>query len=108
MKKFYIFSGNHNVSVNIDENTTISENKTELLGIILDSNLSFEDHINNLCEKASQKLNVLARVAPYMCLGKRKIFMKIFVTYQFGYCSLFWMFHSRGLSNKIVLYRKKS
>ena len=67
-----LFSGNDNVSANIDDHTIISENKNELLGIILDSKLSFQDHINNLCKKASQKLNALARVTPYMCLEKRK------------------------------------
>ena len=32
-----------------------------LLGIILDSKLFFEDHIQNLCKKARQILNALAR-----------------------------------------------
>ena len=32
---------------------------------------------------------------------KRKIIMKSFVTSQFGYCPLIWMFHSRRLNNKI-------
>ena len=27
--------------------------------------------------------------------------MKDFVLFQFSYCSLRWMFHSRGLNNKI-------
>ena len=27
--------------------------------------------------------------------------MKAFVESQFGYCPLIWMFHSRGLNNKI-------
>ena len=69
-KSCILFPGNDNVSVNIDNDTNISECKNELLGIILDSKLSFEDHINNLLEKASQKFNALARVAPYMCLQK--------------------------------------
>ena len=47
-KSHILFSGNQNVSANIDNPTIISENKNELLGIILDSKLSFEDHINNL------------------------------------------------------------
>ena len=38
-KSHILFSGNDNVSVNINDNTIISENKTELLGIILDSEL---------------------------------------------------------------------
>ena len=71
-KSHILFSGNDNVSANIDDHTIISENKNELLGIILDSKLSFQDHINNLCKKASQKLNALARVARYMCLEKQE------------------------------------
>ena len=67
----------------------------------MDSNLTFENHINNICKRASQKLNALAKVAPYMNMQKRRIIMKSFVTSQFGYCSLIWMFHSRRLNNKI-------
>ena len=78
-----------------------SEKEQVLLGITIDSNLTFENHVINVCKKASQKLNALARVAPYMNMRKRRIIMKSFVTSQFGYCSLIWMFHSKRLNNKI-------
>ena len=39
---------------------------------MLDSKLSFEDHIINLCKKASQKFKALARVAPYIYLKKKE------------------------------------
>ena len=58
-------------------------------------------HINNLCKKASAKLNALARIACYMDFSKRRLIMKAFITSQFGYCPLIWMFHSRALNNKI-------
>ena len=74
----------------------------------MDSKLSFGDHIKNLCKKASQKLNALARVAPYMCLEKRKTVMKDFVTSQIGYYPLIWMFHSRSLNNKIIFLHEKA
>ena len=32
---------------------------------MIDSNLTFENHINNICERANQKLNALARVAKF-------------------------------------------
>ena len=38
-KSHILFSGNDNVSANIDDHTVISDNKNELLGIILDSKL---------------------------------------------------------------------
>ena len=101
-KNHILFSENDNISATIVDNTIISENKNEVLVIILDSKISFEDHINNPCKKKkSQKLNALARVAPYMCLEKMKTIMKAFVTSQFGYCPLVWMFHCSGLNNKI-------
>ena len=100
-KSHILFSGNDNVSANIDDHTIISKTKNELLCIILDSKISFGDQINNLCKKTSQKLNALARIAPYISLEKRKTVMKAYIISQFAYCLLLWMFHSSGLNNKI-------
>ena len=51
------FSGNDNVSVNINNKTIISENKNELLGIILDLRLIYsQDHMTNLCKKQVKHL----------------------------------------------------
>ena len=69
----------------------ISEEKQELLGVIIDSRLTFEEHVNNLCKKASQKLNALARISSYMDIPKRGIIFRSFITSQFGYCPLVWI-----------------
>ena len=44
-------------------NNSLSE---KLLGIIFDCKLKLNKDIKGLCQKASQKLNALARLAPYM------------------------------------------
>ena len=85
----------------IDNSYIESEDEQVLLGITIDSNLAFENYVRNICKKASQKLNVLARIASYMNIQKKKTIMKSFVTSQFSYCPLIWMFHSRRLNNKI-------
>ena len=36
-----------------------------------------------------------------MDLPKRKVLMKAFFTFQFSYCPLIWMFHSRTLNNRV-------
>ena len=100
-KSHLLMSGNLTFLSNVDNNVIESENQQELLGILIDSNLTFKGHINNICKKASQKLNALARISPYMDIQKRRTIMKSFITSQFGYCPLIWMFHSRGLNNKI-------
>ena len=100
-KSHLVISENITATAKIDNNYIESEKEQVLLGITIHSNLTFENHINNICKRASQKLNTLARVAPYMNMQKRRIIMKSFVTSQFGYCPLIWMFHSRRLNNKI-------
>ena len=100
-KSHLLVSRNVRATAKIGNNYIESEKKQVLLGIMIDSNITFENHINNICKRASQKLNTQARFAPYMNMQKRRIIMKSFVTSQFRYCLLIWMFHRRRLNNKI-------
>ena len=99
-KRHLLLSGNSRATTMIDNSYIESEDEQVLLGITIDSNLTFENHINSICKKTSQKLNALGRIAPYMNIQKRRTIMKSFVTSQFRYCPLIWMFHSRRLNNK--------
>ena len=72
-----------------------------LLGITIDSELNFENHLSAICNKVSRKINALGRIANSMSLEKRRIVMKTFIESQFNYCPLIWMFHSRTINNKI-------
>ena len=75
--------------------------KQKLLGVEIDRTLNFDEHIASLCRKAGKKLSVLARLSNFMCTNKKRVLMKAFIESQFGYCPLIWMFHSRGVTNKI-------
>ena len=48
-----------------------------------------------------RKPNALARISSYMSQTKLKIIMNAFISSQFGYYPLVWMFHSRRLNNRI-------
>ena len=89
------------VTAKIGEFDVKNSREEKLLGVKIDSKLSFENHVSSLCKKASQKLHALARVVNFMDLAKRKSLMKAFITSQFNYCPLIWMFHSRQLNNRI-------
>ena len=91
----------NSVSINIDGSYVTNKKEQKLLGIKLDSSLSFEGHITSLCKKASQKLHALAGKVNYMDLPKKKVLMKAFITSQFSYCPLIWMLHSTTLNNRI-------
>ena len=72
----------------VDGSMIKSSRKEILLGINLDSELKFEDHVNFMCKKAGQKYYALARIVPFMNLKQRRMIMKAFVESQFGYCPL--------------------
>ena len=73
----------------------------KLLGIKVDTKLNFNEHLNNLISKASQKDNALSSVMRYMSLSKKKKLANSFFNSQFSYCPLIWMFHSHIINNKI-------
>ena len=55
----------------IDGSSIESNTKEILLVITIDRDLKFNEHVHNLCKKACQKLNVLARLAPLMNVDKK-------------------------------------
>ena len=96
-----LLSCNEPSTLVIDGSSIEKNTKEVLLGITIDKNLKFDDHVNSLCKKACQKLNALAQLAPYMSVEKRRIIMKAFIESQLGYCPLVWMYHSRGINDKM-------
>ena len=68
---------------------------------MIDSELSFEQHISSIYSKASQKLHALGRIATFTSFNKRRTLIKALIEPQFNYCPLIWMCHSRTMNNKI-------
>ena len=99
-KSHLLMSRNKTVA-NTDNNCIESKDIHELLGITIDSKLTFENHINKLCKQTSQKLNAIAQISNYITFHKRKIIMTSFITSRLSYCRRSWMFHSKRLSKKI-------
>ena len=89
------------VTVNISGSLIKESDEEFLLGVTLDKTLNFKNHINNLCNKASQKLHAPARVSRYMDKPQLELTMTSFVMSHFSYCPLVWMFHDRKSNNKI-------
>ena len=63
-KSHLLLSGNSRATATIDNSYIESEDEQVLLGITIDSNLTFENHINSICKKANQKLMPLQQLLP--------------------------------------------
>ena len=91
--------GGFNIENSLDE---------KLLGVTIDNKLTFNPHVAKLCCKASQELHALSPIGKYMNFSQKKIIMNSFISSQFGYCPLVWMFHSRGLNNRMNRIHERS
>ena len=60
------------LTIKINEVQIKNSQSEKLLGITIDNDLKFEDHINNICRKASGKICASSRKAPCMDFPKRK------------------------------------
>ena len=100
-KCYLIIVNNQNNDIKVGNDVIISGNSVKLLGVTIDNKLNFNEHVDNICKKANNKLQALARIAKYLSPDKLRIIMKTFIESQFNYCPLTWMFHSRQLNSKI-------
>ena len=94
--------------VSIGDVSINTSTKETFLGILIDSELSFDQHISSVCRKASKKVHALGRIATFMSFNKHRTLMKAFIESQFNYCPLIWMFHSRTMNNKINRIHKRA
>ena len=69
--------------------------------------MKFENYLDSVIKKASNKINTLSRVTPFMNMSKKKMSMNSFFKSQFSYCPLIWMCHSRTINNKISYLQER-
>ena len=83
-----LVSGKNNVTMNASGFKIKNSECEKLLGIKVDCGLKFENYLSGVIKKASNKINTLSRVTPFMNLSKKKMLMNYFFMSQFSYCPL--------------------
>ena len=95
-------------SINIKSSVIEGSSIEKYLGITIDSKLTFEKHINELCKKGILKLHALTGCAKFMSAEKRRLIFKVFIILQFNYCPLVWIFHRKQPNNRINSLHEKA
>ena len=96
-----LLSSKSSIETKIGGVSVKSSQMETLLGVSIDSELNFENHISNICSKVSRKFTALGRIAGFITFEKSRMLFKAFIKSQFKYCPLIWMLHSRTINNKI-------
>ena len=75
---FFLLSFNAK-SINIKSSVIEGSSSEKFLGITIDSNFTFEKHINELCKKGNLKLHALTKFAKFVSTEKRRPIFKAFI-----------------------------
>ena len=107
-KRHFLLSLDINTKFSLPACILENPNSQKLLSVTIDRKLNFNEHVTNLCDKASKKIQALARIFPYIPQTQKRLLMNAYFLSQFGYCPFFWMSHSRALNNRINRLHKRA
>ena len=100
--KYHVLLNSHGSNTIKIENLCIKNSSMQKdVRYNFDYKLKLMSHIDEICKKASRKLNAVARIAPYTGIRKRRTLMNDFFKSQSNYCPLIWMCRKRSLTSKI-------
>ena len=73
----------------------------KFLGVTVSRKLNFKEHVTNLWDKASKKIQAHVRIFPYIPQIQKRLLMNAYFLSRLGYYHLVWMNHSRTQNNCI-------
>jgi hypothetical protein len=79
---------NVNVTIEINETIISPSDSIKLLGVTIDKEFSFNDHIKNISSSAAKQINVLSRLSHVLSLPCKIKLLDAFILSNFNYCSL--------------------
>ena len=71
------------------------------LKCVFDIKSTFQSHIDNICKKASQKLNAISGKTLYMSFNKNRLVVNASYMIQFNYYLSIWKYHNSTYNNEI-------
>ena len=94
------------LKLNTTELKQVSSQK--LLGVTIDQKLSFDDHIDDLCNKLCQRIAVLSKIKWFLPLEQRKAFYNAMIKQTMLYASNVWSACSTGNLQRIFRLQKRN
>ena len=70
--------------------------------------LKFDNHVTDICKKASKQLAVLKRLGRYLTKQGKLVIYNFFIASNFSYCPLAWHFCSATSTNKFEKIQERA
>ena len=94
--------------VNIDGNNIELVKCQKLLGVHVDSSLTWKDHVNYLRGILNNRINLLRHLRKHVPLFARKLFYNSYILPHMDYCNLIWGRNSKSVQDVMCKYQKKA
>ena len=88
--------------------TIKSESSVKLLGVLLDKQLSFNNHISQIGKKGARQINALARLSSRLPLESKITIYVVFVKSNFNYCHVVYHTCSKDGCKKLEKLTKRA
>ncbi len=80
-----------------------SSSSVRNLGVLFDSNLSFDSHISSICKTAFFHLKNISKLRPMLSISNAEMLIHAFMTSRLNYCNVFFGGCSARLINKLQM-----
>ena len=79
-----------------------------LLGMTIDNQLNFNEHVSLVCKKVNNQLNVMTRFRNLICTATKLKLYNAFILPHFQFCSTIWHFCSARIRDKLESLNKRA
>ena len=93
--------------INGDKALTTATNVT-LLGLEIDSRLSFNNHVDKICKKLSQRIALLRKIRVYLPLNERKQFYNAVICPVINDVSVIWTACDKECLSRVLKLQKRA
>ena len=103
-KRTSLINGQLSLHLNDSELNMITHNK--VLGIVIDNNLTWSQHVDKVCKKITSNLWPLSRIKDFLTTTHIIQFHKTYIQPQIDYCNTVWGGTSQVNLNRIFRLQK--
>ena len=105
-KRIHLNNNNLQLNYNNEELSVVANDK--ILGVLIDNNLTWTNHIDVLTKKIVSNLWLLSRMKEYLSTDQRVQFYKSYVQPHIDYCSAIWGGTSQRNLDRIYRLQKRA
>ena len=96
------------IDIYIDSNKIKNVSKQKLLGIYIDENLQWSEHIEYLCSTISSKISLLKHLSSYIPVEAQKLYYQGYILPLIDYGSVTWGTTSKANIERISKLQKRA